>query len=81
MKKKILLTFMSILISLFAFSTINVSAATSGTCGTNLKWTYENQTLTISGSGDMQSYSSVSSVPWYSYKTNIKKILINSLNT
>ena len=43
MKRKLLLTFLTILISVFAFSTISVSAATSGTCGTNLKWTVDDR--------------------------------------
>lgn len=78
MKKKILLTFMSILISVFAFSAINVSAATSGTCGDNLVWTLDDYgTLTISGSGDMATYSSPSSVPWYANRNSIYSVIID----
>ena len=50
---------------------------TSGKCGDNLTWTYEEatQTLTISGNGAMYSYNSTT-VPWYSYCGNIKKAVI-----
>ena len=42
---------------------------TSGVCGDNLTWTYEDGTLTISGYGPMYDYSS-SYVPWYYWLTN-----------
>jgi len=49
----------------------------SGTCGTNLTWTLDDEgTLTISGTGAMKSYSSSSSAPWYSYRNSIKSVSI-----
>ena len=54
----------------------NVFSASSGTCGDNLTWSLNNSgTLTISGVGFM--YTSISP-PWYSFKNQIKKIIINS---
>ncbi|MCD7887369.1 MAG: leucine-rich repeat protein [Clostridiales bacterium] len=51
----------------------------SGTCGTNLTWTLSSAgVLTISGSGAMTSWSSDSSVPWYSYRESIKSVSIGS---
>ena len=41
------------------------TAATSGTCGDNLTWSYENTNLTISGNGDMYNYSAENPAPWY----------------
>lgn len=62
---------------LFVFAMINVSAASSGSCGANLTWTLDDGgTLTISGSGAMNNYSSPSDQPWYSSRTNIKKVII-----
>ena len=55
-----------------------VEAATSGTCGDNLTWTFDESTytLTISGTGDMYDWSSYySSTPWYNMSP-IKKIEI-----
>ena len=55
MKKK----FLSIVLALSmlcAFVPLVASAATSGTCGENVTWTLdEDGTLTISGTGDMDS--------------------------
>lgn len=52
------------------------AAATSGTCGDNLTWSYNNGTLTISGSGDMEDYKSPSTAPWYSLKDSITDVVI-----
>ena len=82
-KKKILLSFMIVCISIFTVGLINVSAAKildSGTCGENLKWTLDAEgTLTINGSGDMKNYYkfSIFLSPWYeNNRSNIKKVVI-----
>jgi len=53
-----------------------------GTCGAysdNLTWVVtKNGELIISGSGLMNSYSSENEVPWYSYRSSIKNIIIGS---
>ncbi|MBQ8762714.1 MAG: leucine-rich repeat domain-containing protein, partial [Clostridia bacterium] len=56
------------------------AAETSGTCGENLTWTFDGETgtLTISGTGEMTNWSSLSSVPWYSIKSDIQKIIIST---
>ena len=41
-----------------------VTMEDSGTCGENLTWKLEGTTLTISGSGDMEDYSSSVEAPW-----------------
>ena len=57
------------------------AADTSGYCGANLRWSYSNGTLTITGSGAMSSYAG-SNVPWYSYIDSITSInLPNGLTT
>ena len=50
----------------------------SGVCGKNLNWTLDNDwTLTISGTGDMASYSaSPTTVPWYSNRDKIKSVVL-----
>ncbi len=46
-------------------------ASKSGTCGDNLTWVLDDEgTLTISGTGDMES------TPWRSVSTSIKKVII-----
>ena len=49
----------------------------SGSCGDNVTYTFVSSTgtLTIQGSGAMKN-SSETSVPWYSYRTNIKTVII-----
>ncbi len=83
MKKvnKILSLFMTLImiISIIPMSTITATATeTSGTCGENLAWTYDDTTytLTISGIGDMYDYDWDS--PWNSFKENIKMVVIES---
>ena len=71
MKQKLLILFFALAASVG----IAFAATYSGTCGTNLTWTLENGTLTISGTGTMKNYTS-SNVPWYSYRSFIKTITI-----
>ena len=50
----------------------------SGACGTNLTWQIDDAgTLTIDGTGAMETYS-YGSAPWYAYRTHITKIIINN---
>ena len=66
MKKTILFSFL-IFLQLVAF------ASSSGTCGKNLTWIFDETsgTLSISGTGKMEGYSQ-GSVPWYDYREDIK---------
>ena len=49
----------------------------SGSCGANLTYTLDdNGTLTISGTGAMNSYSDAYSTPWYSNLSDIARIVI-----
>lgn len=52
-------------------------AATSGWCGDDLKWSYYNKTLTISGTGAMYDYDS-SGAPWRGVAGSIKKVVLKS---
>lgn len=76
MKKYILV--ISSLLPMMAF------ADGSSTCGDNVTWTYVNatKTLTISGSGEMKNYDydplPKDRQPWYSYRKDIQKIIIES---
>ena len=49
----------------------------SGTCGENVNYSLDDTgTLTISGSGNMKNYLSMTNIPWYSNKGKIKKVII-----
>ena len=70
--KKHLLLLMMILLPMVA------SADDSGSCGSNVTYTYTEatKTLVISGTGDMNNYNS--NAPWYSYRTNILTVIIEN---
>ena len=50
-----------------------------GNCGTHVDWSFDtcSNTLTISGSGSMSSYSETQLYPWNSYRNSIKSIEID----
>ncbi len=74
MLKKLLTLFLSICImtGIITFPS-TVDAARVRYCGENLTWTFENNVLTIEGTGDMYDYD-VSSAPWSGH--TIKSIVI-----
>lgn len=52
------------------------ASASSGTCGANLKWSFDGSvTLTISGTGAMYSYTS-DNIPWENAKQDIRTVVI-----
>lgn len=69
--KKQLLLFISLMLPLVAM------ADDSGSCGTDVTYTYESSTgtLTIQGSGATDYYS-YGDAPWYSYREDIKTVVI-----
>ena len=69
------------LILFLALLPMMASADDSGTCGDNLTWTYESatNTLTISGTGNMNNYQPFSyASPWDSFRSSIKKVIIEN---
>lgn len=49
-------------------------AAESGTCGADLSWSFEEGTLTITGSGDMTDFPESTMSPWYHLREEILKV-------
>lgn len=47
-----------------------------GLCGTNITWKYNENTITISGTGAMHSYSTKSPAPWSYLKDNIVRVVL-----
>lgn len=88
MKKKLLIALIALCTILFAFGAMSVSAAEivkSGSCGTNLTWTMDDEgVLTINGIGDMYDYTTYSmgqyqpyaNTPWKNYVGDIRKVII-----
>ena len=82
MKKRIMIIIFAFLIVLpFGVSQAN-AAATSGKCGNNLTWTYNQGVLTISGTGPMWTYPELGydwpecGAPWAIYAEKVTKIII-----
>ena len=80
--KKVISLFMSFVILFSVISSVNLSAyaeesATSGKCGENVYWSYDegSKTLTISGTGAMN-YDS--DVPWDGYSEDISTVEIET---
>ncbi len=75
--KKLLSVVLSILLTITILPTtiFMVSAATSGTCGEDLTWEFDDATgiLSISGTGKMEDFL-YSLSPWYSYRSSIQEI-------
>ena len=65
-------------LNLFAVNANAEESATSGTCGENLTWTFDNATgeLVISGEGYMNNWSFNDNSPWYSKRNLIKSVTI-----
>ena len=61
------------------FVTVMAWADASGSCG-DVTYTYVSSTgtLTISGTGTMEDFTSSSKVPWNAYSSSIKKVVINN---
>ena len=79
-RAKLLLPLMLLCIAVFALALTASAETYSGTCGDNLTWTLDTSTgvLEITGFGEMENYSSDSSVPWSSYYFSIKTVKIES---
>ncbi len=64
-------------LSVFASMPITVSAKSSGACGENVKWTFDDGVLTISGTGETDYYDpEIWYPPWVDFNYEIKEIVI-----
>lgn len=76
MKKVFLKVFAGICTLIIITAGIHVSAmATSGTCGENLTWRIEENTLYINGTGAMTDYLSSYDAPWR-FRQDVKEIVV-----
>ena len=70
------------LVPLFPTTVFAASTIASGDCSKyywedNVSWKLDsNYTLTISGSGKMDNFLNESDIPWYSYRKQIKKVVV-----
>ncbi len=80
-----LISILLVLAMLLSMAPLTVLAATVeasgkfGASGSNLTWSLDSDgVLTVSGSGAMEDFASVSKVPWYSKRAKIKTVVIES---
>ena len=68
----------SLFVCFVCFLGVLANADESGDCGDNVKWYYDNTkaTLTISGTGEMNNYSSSSPPPWRSLLQSIASVRV-----
>ena len=76
--KKLISTVLAVVLLLSAVP-FTASAETSGTCGEDVNWTYDESTgeLTIEGEGEMNDYKSYNR-PWDPHEDNITTIIIHN---
>lgn len=68
--------FLCAITACFAFEA-SAYGAESGTCGKNLTWYFDgDDTLTISGSGNMSNYDAVNLPPWYHLRNQIEDVVV-----
>lgn len=53
-----------------------MDAAITGSCGYDMTWSLDGGVLTITGTGDMDDYSSRTGAPWKQYRTEITSIVV-----
>ena len=82
--KKVISLLMSFVMLFSIISSVNLSAyaeesATSGKCGDNVYWNFNesSKTLTISGTGAMDDYNN-NNAPWFGYRQNILTVKIET---
>ncbi len=81
MKKRIVLTLLALCLclALLPVTAFAASVVDSGTCGDNLTWKLEGNTLTISGTGAIEDYPSDGSgknAPWDSVSDSIQTVVL-----
>ncbi|MCD8391129.1 MAG: leucine-rich repeat protein, partial [Firmicutes bacterium] len=75
--KKRLVSFILVLAMICAFVPC-FHAVESGTCGDNVTWVFDDGTLTISGSGDMENYTPMASVPTWGWLGTITDVIVEN---
>ena len=67
-------TITSLLMMLFMIT--SSWSQSTGSCGYQLTWTFENNVLTISGTGAMTNYSIEAQIPWHAFCDDIVEVRV-----
>lgn len=74
MKHRILTLFFCTALAVLALTIPAGAEAATGTCGEGIEWTYEDGTLTVSGTGEMENFEDIA--PWDEYRDSITRVVI-----
>ena len=80
MKKRILSFLLVLVIAIGFLPTIAFANETSGSCGDDVIWSYDEstKTLTVSGNGEMSEYNPIfQTPPWEEYQDNIEHLVVS----
>ena len=67
----------ALILTLCMVLAVPVSAAESGSCGENLRWSFDNGTLTISGTDAMANYDTPEDRPWHHLAEQVTAIVLD----
>ena len=67
----------ALVLALCMVLSVPVSAAEGGSCGENVRWSFENGTLTISGTGPMEDYETPEARPWDHLRGQVTSVILN----
>ena len=76
MRKFMTVIFAICIVFNLAMMSVLAEGEASGTCGKNVTWSYDKDTLTISGTGAMEDFDASPYSPWYQYSDSIKAVVI-----
>lgn len=75
MKHRILTLFLCMAMTVLTIGIPAKAEPVTGTCGEGIEWTYEDGTLTVSGTGQMENFED--KAPWDEYRDSITKVVIS----
>ena len=72
-----------IIIFLLCSASVLRAATYNGTCGAKMQWSLDTSVgdLLITGSGDMNTYSSSNHAPWYNYRQQVRRVVMDDAVT
>ena len=74
MCKKIICAVLTLVLVMSLVPAAAIPASAASCWDSNMTWHYEAGTLSISGSGNMDNFANVNSVPWYKYMNQIRTV-------
>lgn len=74
--KRIIAVILSVMLLLCSLPIVSFAAEYEGECGENMRWSFSDGVLEITGSGAMTEYESYTDSPWYEYRESVTKVVV-----